>query len=67
MPSPAQVRAQTKWEGKVYDKILLRIRKDGNLTREDIQKAADSEKMSLNAFIMEAVREKIAKCEHKGT
>ena len=67
MPSPAQVRAQTKWEAKAYDKILLRLRKDGDLTREDIQEAADSQKMSINGFIIEAVKEKIEKCVHKGT
>ena len=59
MPTPAQVRAQTKWEAKAYDKILLRIRKDGELTREKIQKAADDSGKSLNSFILDAVQEKI--------
>lgn len=59
MPTPAQVRAQTKWEAKAYDKILLRIRKDGELTRDEIQKAADDSGKSLNSFILDAVQEKI--------
>lgn len=61
MPTPAQVRAQTKWEAKAYDKILLRIRKDGELTRDEIQKAADVSGKSLNSFILDAVQEKIKK------
>lgn len=61
MPTPAQVRAQTKWEAKAYDKVLLRLRKDGDLTREDIQKAADQAGQSLNSYILDAVSEKMNK------
>lgn len=61
MPTPAKVKAQTKWEAKAYDKILLRIRKDGETTREAIQAAADRDGKSLNGFILEAVQEKIEK------
>ena len=66
MPSPAKVRAQTKWEAKAYEKILVRIktaqngnRAPGELTREDIQAAADRAGQSINAYILEAVQEKI--------
>lgn len=61
MPSPAQVKAQSKWESKTYDKVLLRIKRDGELTRETIQKAAEKENLSLNAYILEAIEEKIKK------
>lgn len=55
----AHIKATTKYESKAYDKILLRLRKDGDLTKEDIQKVADDEKMSLNAYIIKAVQEKM--------
>lgn len=63
--SKAQIRATGRFETKVYDKILLRIRKDrpdqSGLSRESIQEAADAEGLSLNAFILQAVYEKIHK------
>lgn len=61
MPTPAQVKAQSKWESKAYDKILLRIRKDGDFTRQDIQAAADQDGKSINQFILDAVKEKMQK------
>ena len=60
MPTtPAHIRATTKYESKAYDKILLRIRKDGDLTKEHIEIAAARTAQSLNAYILEAVQEKI--------
>ncbi len=61
MISPAQIKATTKYEHKSYDKITFRIRKDGKngITREDVQAAADASGMSLNEFVLEAVKEKI--------
>lgn len=61
MPTPAQVKAQTKWEAKTYDKILLRIRRDGETTRDTIQAAADRAGKSLNGYILEAITEKMNK------
>ena len=55
----AGIRAHTKFEKKTYDKILLRLRKDTEPTRETITRKANDAGMSLNAFIVEAVREKI--------
>ena len=63
MTTPAKVRAQTKWESKAYDKVLLRIRKDGELTREDIQQAAANAGESLNEFILESIRQRIQRSE----
>ena len=56
----AQNKATQKYIHNSYDQIVLRIRKDGEMTRADIQKAADRAGMSLNQFILDAVREKIA-------
>lgn len=55
----AHIRATTKYEAKAYDKILIRIRKDGDVTRETIAKAAELEGISLNGFIIEAIKEKM--------
>lgn len=59
MVSDAQKKATTKYESKTYDKICLRIRKDSDLTRETIQKAADSVGESVNVFIMNAIKQRI--------
>ena len=55
----AQKRAHAKYQSKAYDKILLRIRKDTEPTRETITQKAEASGMSLNAYIVEAIREKI--------
>ena len=57
--SKAHIRATTRTEKKIYDKLLIRIRKDSDLTRDMIAKVAEGEGMSLNAYFLQAVREKI--------
>ena len=59
MKSEAKKRADQKWDAKAYDKELLRLRKDTEPTRDTITRAAECAGMSLNAFIVEAIREKI--------
>lgn len=63
--SAAHKRATIRFESKAYDKILIRIRKDrlddSGLSREMIQKAADAAGMSVNAFILSAINDKINK------
>jgi len=67
MASEAQKRANQKWESKAYDKVLLRIRKDTEPTRETITAAADAVGLSLNAYIMEAVKEKMQRDDSGGS
>ena len=55
----AGIKAHTKYESKAYDKVLLRLRKDTEPTRETITQKAEAAGMSLNAYIVEAIREKI--------
>ena len=57
--SKAHIAATGRYEKKAYDKVLLRIRKDTEPTRETITKAAEAAGMSLNAYVMEAVKEKL--------
>lgn len=65
MKTAAQIRATTKYDSKSYDKITLRVRKDQQPTRETITAAADAAGLSLNSYIMEAVREKISSSPEK--
>lgn len=51
----AQQRANTKFEHNAYDKITVRVRKDGSHTRADIQQAADAKGESLNQYILNAI------------
>lgn len=60
MPTKAQVKAQTKWEKKVYDKILLRVRKDAEPTRDTITAAAAASGESLNEYIINAVKMRLS-------
>jgi len=54
--SEAQIRARTKYEAKVYDKVLLRLKKG---EREKITAAAKANSQSLNGYIIEAIDEKM--------
>lgn len=55
----AGIKAHTKYEAKTYDKVLLRLRKDTEPTKETITKKAEAVGLSLNAYIVEAITEKI--------
>lgn len=66
MVSKAHIKATTKYESKAYDKVLLRIRKDGELTREDITAAATAAGESLNEYILNSIRERMNNTTAKG-
>jgi len=57
--SKAHVKATVKWEAKALDKIMLRIRKDADMSKERIEQAASATGESLNAYILEAVKQRI--------
>ena len=57
--SEAQKRANAKFEREAYSKVLLRLRNDTEPTRETITEKASKKGMSLNAYIVEAIEEKI--------
>lgn len=58
--TPAQRKAVAKYESSNYDKVLLRIRKDGTPTRDDIRDAAESAGETINTYILHAVRDRMA-------
>ncbi len=52
---------KTRYERKAYNKILLRIRQDGNdgVTAEQIKAAAASSGMSVNAWVLDLIRREL--------
>lgn len=54
--SRAHIQATTRYEHKAYDKITVRVRKDGDLTRDDIAFSAQAHGESMNEFILNAIR-----------
>lgn len=49
-----------RYNNKTYDKITFRTRKD-DLPASEIHEAAKQEKKSLNAFIVDAIKEHLGK------
>ena len=62
----AHIAATTRYESNAYDKRCLRIRKDTEPTRDTITAAAESAGQSINAYIMDAIREKMEKGKDPG-
>ena len=52
---------KTRYERKAYNKILLRVRQDGadGLTVDQIKAAAAADGQSVNAWIIEAIKDKL--------
>lgn len=62
MATPARIKANAKYEQKAYQNIRLRVRKDDpDLSLDKIKAAADAAGQSVNAFILEAINDKINK------
>lgn len=57
--SAAKMKAQNKWIAKAYDRVNLLIRKDGEITKSEIQEHASAKGESLTQYILEAVRMRI--------
>ena len=52
---------RTRYNSKTYDTVSFRIHRDGSdeISREQIQAAAAAQGMSVNAWIIEALRDKL--------
>jgi len=52
---------KTRYEAKTYNKILVRIRQDGTdgLTKDQIDAAAEATGQSVNAWIIDAIKDKL--------
>lgn len=53
--------SRNRYEAKTYDKIYVRIRKDGadGATLDQIRAAAAAAGQSVNAWIIEAIRDRL--------
>ena len=53
--------SRARYEAKTYTKITFRIRQDGadGVSKEQIEEAAAAAGQSVNAWIIEAIREKM--------
>lgn len=54
--SDARIRANNKYNAKAYDRINIAIQKG---RKAEIQAVADAREKSLNAYIVEAIAEKM--------
>ena len=59
--SEAKVKANARYDAKAYDKILLRIRRDAELNGDVIRTHAEAMGESVNAFLLRAITETIAR------
>lgn len=60
MATPARIKANTKYEKKAYQNIRLRVRQDDpDLSLEKIKAAADYCGQSVNAFILDAIKDRM--------
>lgn len=57
--SAAQKAATKRFEDKQYDKVLLRLKKDGLTSKESIQTHADKAGESINGYITKAIAARI--------
>ena len=57
--SKAQLEAKARYDKKTYDNVLVKIRKDSDLTLAKVKEFAASRGESTNGFIVRAIREAI--------
>jgi len=59
MKTAAQKKATNKYNKKVYETILIRLRRDGAINKDMITAAAAARGLSLNEFLTEAIKDKL--------
>ena len=59
MASEAQLRANAKWDRENTDKITIKLNRSKDPSKAEIQAAAARNHQSMNAFIIEAIRDKL--------
>lgn len=57
--SEAQRRASLKWERENNEKITVKLRTGSDPSKDQIRAAADACGQSVNAWIIEAIRDKL--------
>lgn len=59
MGGKVSVKVKEKYNRKTYEQVNFRLRQDGEIRRSDIEMQAKQEGKSLNAWLTEAVMEKM--------
>ena len=54
-------KAVNKYIAKAYDRVNLVLKKDTSPTKDEVQAAADTEVVSLNAYIVAAISKQLNK------
>ena len=57
--SKAQLEAKARYEKKTYDNVLVKFRKDSDLTLAMIKEYASAHGESTNGFIVRTIREAV--------
>ena len=55
----ARTKANNKWNAKANDRVNLVLKKEASPTKDEVQAAADANGESLNAYIVEAIRQRL--------
>ena len=63
--SKAQMKATARYSKKTYDTVLVKIRKDSDLTLAMIKEHAETMGESVNGFIVQAIKEAIERDKAK--
>lgn len=62
MATEARIRANAKYEKKAYQNIRVRIRQDDpEISLESLQSAADAAGQSVNAYVIQAIKDRMSK------
>lgn len=61
MESTQKKDRRIAWQESNTERVILQVRRDGldGFTKEDLRRAAEDSGQSINAFVLEAVRDRI--------
>ena len=61
MESAQKKDRRVAWQEKTTERVILQVRRDGldGFTKEDLRRAAEDAGVSVNAFVLEAIRERM--------
>lgn len=57
--SEAHKRATAKYQKNAYDKTIIRFRKDGDMTKADVERAAEKQGESMHSYMLNAIRQRL--------
>lgn len=57
--SEAHNRATAKWAKQHVENLTVKLLPSAGITKEDVKRAAEREGLSVNAFIIECIKDKL--------